>query len=186
MYRKILQKAKLCSALLKDLILRCPRRTNLCLHFSRSQGLRTNTVPHGTDYSCGTSLTSLTFSCFVSRVRIREKKTAPSWAPAWRDVMWRHVTSREVMWQPDALKRVQLKTSRNPVKKKNKKEYRPCLGLPRTTTPPPPTTSTMRRLYRHRQRRHRHRHGHIQRLVREEKKISGKDRTGFQKKEPKF
>ena len=199
MYRKILQKAKLCSALLKDLILRCPRRTNLCLHFSRSQGLRTNTVPHGTDYSRGTSLTSLTFSCFVSRVRIREKKTAPSWAPAWRDVMWCDVTSREVMWQPDALKRVQLKTSRNPVKKKKSKRISSLSRAPENTdtttnnvgnatTSTTPTTSTMRRLQRHRQRRHRHRHrhSHIQRLVREEKKISGKDRTGFQKKRTKI
>ena len=93
---------------MKDLILRCPRRTNLCLHFSRSQGLRTNTVPHGTDYSRGTSLTSLTFSCFVSRVRIRAKKTAPSWAPAWRDVMWRHVT-----WSDVTARRVETRSAEN-------------------------------------------------------------------------
>ena len=124
MYRKILQKAKLCSALLKDLILRCPRRTNLCLHFSRSQGLRTNTVPHGTDYSRGTSLTSLTFSCFVSRVRIRAKKTAPSWAPAWRDVMWRHVT-----WSDVTARRVETRSAENVEKSGEEKKIKKNIVL---------------------------------------------------------
>ena len=69
------------------------------------------------------------------------------------DVTWCDVTSREVMWQPDALKRVQLKTSRNPVKKKKSKRISSLSRAPENTdtttdnvdnatTSTTPTTST--------------------------------------------